>query len=186
MVTRMEITACPVCGSRNIGIGTLGDGIISGLSSWKEVCKNCGYQGASLVFESEDEYNKFLAALSHQRKQQASQTARSGDKDKEQGEEQTTESNLKSDYLESQESVTRCSEKKNYSFEFILAVVLSIVFFVLLYGSRYLGDSTGLFSQDNLFTLILFILGSFVAVIVFFFLFIVFIEMIYRYIRGKT
>ncbi len=60
MVWAMEITACPVCGSKNIGIGTLGDGIISGLSSWNEVCKNWGYQGASLIFESESEYKKFL------------------------------------------------------------------------------------------------------------------------------
>ncbi len=66
----MEITACPNCGSKNIGIGTLGDGIISGLSSWKEVCRNCGYQGSSIVFESETEYQKFLDALTHQKKQQ--------------------------------------------------------------------------------------------------------------------
>jgi protein-S-isoprenylcysteine O-methyltransferase Ste14 len=59
----MEITACPVCGSTNIGIGTLADGIISGLSSWKEVCRNCGYQGPSLLFENEEEYHKFLKAL---------------------------------------------------------------------------------------------------------------------------
>lgn len=65
----MEINACPICGSRNIGIGTLGDGIIAGLSSWNEVCKNCGYQGASLVFESYSEYDKFLTALSNQKKE---------------------------------------------------------------------------------------------------------------------
>jgi protein-S-isoprenylcysteine O-methyltransferase Ste14 len=59
----MEITACPVCGSTDIGIGTLGDGIISGLSSWKEVCHNCGYQGASLLFDSEEAYQRFLKAL---------------------------------------------------------------------------------------------------------------------------
>jgi protein-S-isoprenylcysteine O-methyltransferase Ste14 len=59
----MEITACPVCGSTNIGIGMLGDGIISGLSSWKEVCRDCGYQGASLIFEKEEDYQKFLKAL---------------------------------------------------------------------------------------------------------------------------
>ena len=65
----MEITACPNCGSKNIGIGTLGDGIISGLSSWKEVCKDCGYQGASLLFDSEIEYKKFIDALSNEKKQ---------------------------------------------------------------------------------------------------------------------
>ena len=59
----MEITACPVCGSTNIGIGTLSDGIISGLSSWKEVCRNCGYQGPSLLFENEEAYQEFLKAL---------------------------------------------------------------------------------------------------------------------------
>src|SRR5574340_550059 len=74
MVLIMEITVCPVCGSMNIGIGTLGDGIISGLSSWNEVCKDCGYQGASLAFESESEYKKFLAALSYQKKQTEIQT----------------------------------------------------------------------------------------------------------------
>ncbi len=73
MVQPMEITACPVCGSKNIGIGTLGDGIISGLSSWNEVCKNCGYQGASLIFESEAQYKKFLDALAFQKKQAETQ-----------------------------------------------------------------------------------------------------------------
>jgi len=52
-----------VCGSTNIGIGTLSDGIISGLSSWKEVCRNCGYQGPSLLFENEEAYQEFLKAL---------------------------------------------------------------------------------------------------------------------------
>lgn len=68
----MEITACPVCGSKNIRIGTLSDGIISGLSSWNEVCRNCGYQGAPLVFDSEFTYNKFFEALSNQEKQTGS------------------------------------------------------------------------------------------------------------------
>lgn len=74
MVCTMEITACPMCGSKNIGIGTLADGIISGLSSWNEVCRNCGYQGASLVFESEVEYTKFLEALSYQKKKTETQS----------------------------------------------------------------------------------------------------------------
>ncbi|MBN1280913.1 MAG: hypothetical protein JXA00_04615 [Candidatus Thermoplasmatota archaeon] len=58
-----QITACPNCGSKNIGIGTLGDGIVWGLTSWNEVCRNCGYRGRSLVFDSEDEYQKFLEQL---------------------------------------------------------------------------------------------------------------------------
>jgi hypothetical protein len=59
----MEFTACPCCGSKNIGIGTLGDGLVAGLSSWKEVCKDCGYEGASLVFEREEDYQRFLKIL---------------------------------------------------------------------------------------------------------------------------
>ncbi len=181
----MEITACPICGSKNIGIGTLGDGIISGLSSWKEVCRNCGYQGASLVFESEVDYNKFLAALSYQRKQQEPQVSGPDDENKQRGDEQTKGLNVRSESAENHDNISACVEKKNYSFEFILAVVLSIVFFVLLYGSRFLEASGGLFSQNDLFTMLLFVFGSFVAVVVFFFLFIVFVEMIYRSIRRK-
>jgi len=59
----IEITACPNCGSKNIGIGTLGDGLSVGISAWKEVCRDCGYQGRSLLFESEEDYNKFLKAM---------------------------------------------------------------------------------------------------------------------------
>lgn len=185
MVTRMEITACPVCGSKNIGIGTLGDGIISGLSSWKEVCRNCGYQGASLVFESEAEYNKFVAALSHQRKEPGSQTEGSGGTSKETANKQTAGTNGRSDSSERQETLSPCAEKRSYSFEFIVAVVLSIIFFVILYGSRYISESSGVFSQDDLFTMILLIFGSFVTVSLFFFLLIIFIEMIYKSIRRK-
>ena len=95
MVLIMEITACPVCGSKNIGIGTLGDGIISGLSSWNEVCRNCGYQGASLVFESESEYNKFLEALSNQKKQTEAGIEEVNEENTEQGLDEKTSIRLK-------------------------------------------------------------------------------------------
>jgi CBS domain containing-hemolysin-like protein len=89
------------------------------------------------------------------------------------------------DFLNETEKTPGYAEKKNYFFEFILAVVLSIVFFVILVGSRYFGVNNGIFSENDLFTLLLFIFGSFVAVLIFFFLFIVFGEMIYRRIRSK-
>lgn len=181
----MGITACPVCGSKNIGIGTLGDGIISGLSSWKEVCRNCGYQGASLVFDTEADYTKFLDALSYQKKQQELQVSASGQQNKQQESEQTKGPIARPESSEDQETMPACAEKKNYSFEFILAVVLSIVFFVLLYGSRYLGTSNDFFSQSDFSVLLLVIFGSFFSVMLFFFLFIVFIEMIYRSLRRK-
>jgi transcription elongation factor Elf1 len=165
----MEITACPVCGSRNIGIGTLGDGIISGLSSWNEVCRDCGYQGASLVFDSESEYNKFLEALAHQ-KQQAD--ARSEDsKEMELGE-------------NSDESPSVRSGKKSYLFELIISVVLTSVFFIILTGSNFLGGFTNLISLNTLWFPIVSLIGSFVGVLLFFFLLIVLGETLYRSIRG--
>jgi hypothetical protein len=60
---KMEITACPNCGSKKIGVGNLSDGIVYGLTSWKEVCKDCGYQGAPVIFKNEEIYNKYLTAL---------------------------------------------------------------------------------------------------------------------------
>jgi transcription elongation factor Elf1 len=166
----MEITACPICGSKNIGIWTLGDGIISGLSSWNEVCKNCGYQGASLIFESESEYKKFLEALLYQKKQTETQS-------KEVNEEKSEQ--------DIAEKMSTHSKKKNYFFEFIVSIVLTIVFFIILSGSGYFGVYTDRFSQNTLGSIVLFILGSFVGVLIFFFLLIVFIETIYRSIHVE-
>ncbi len=56
----MKITACPRCGSTNISAGTMGSGILFGMSSWKEECRDCGYKGASLVFDSKEDYLTFL------------------------------------------------------------------------------------------------------------------------------
>ena len=56
----MKITACPKCGSRNIFQGTMGDGVLTGYTT-KDVCRNCGYQGSPILFDSEKEYKKFLA-----------------------------------------------------------------------------------------------------------------------------
>jgi hypothetical protein len=55
----MDIIACPKCGSRKIYQGTMGDGVLIGYT-FKEVCRNCGYQGMPIIFDSEKEYQKFL------------------------------------------------------------------------------------------------------------------------------
>lgn len=55
----MEIKACPRCGSTNIYQGTIGDGVLTGYTS-REVCKNCGFQGMPVIFNSEKDYKKFL------------------------------------------------------------------------------------------------------------------------------
>jgi transcription elongation factor Elf1 len=181
----MEITACPICGSKNIRIGTLGDGIISGLSSWKEVCRDCGYQGASLLFESETEYKKFVDALSPQKKQSVEQTEDASEENQEEeSDEQIKENKELLDFLDETEKTPRYV-KKNYLFEFALAAVLSIVFFIILFGSSYISVNNGIFSQNDSLTIILYVLGSFVGVLIFFFLMIVFVEMIYRSVNGK-
>jgi len=59
----MKIKACPRCGSRNISMGSIGDGVLFGIDSWKEVCRNCNYQGAPILFDSESEYNKFFKTV---------------------------------------------------------------------------------------------------------------------------
>lgn len=161
----MEITACPVCGSKNIGIGTLGDGIISGLSSWNEVCRNCGYQGASLIFESESEYNKFLEALSNQKKLTDAGIEESNEENIEQG-------------LDEKSSIL--FKKKSYLFEFIVSIILTIIFFIILSVGSYFGVYIDIFSENNLGSIVLYILGSFVGVFLFFFLLIVLVETLYR------
>ena len=181
----MEITACPNCGSKNIGIGTLGDGIISGLSSWKEVCKDCGYQGASLLFDSEIEYKKFIDALSNAKKQTEEQKEEIKEENAEESVELTEEKRKVLEFLDETEDTPEIPKKKNYFLEFVLAVILSIMFFITLLGSSYFGVNNVLFSNDDLFTIVLCVIGSFVGVLIFFFLLIVLVEMIYRSVRVK-
>jgi transcription elongation factor Elf1 len=180
----MEITACPICGSRNIGIGTLGDGIISGLSSWKEVCRDCGYQGSSLLFDSEIEYKKFVDMLLKAKKQPLSRK----DKIKEENEfedqiELKKKKNQKIEVLTEKAITPQFLKKKIYFFEFILAIVFSTLFFFVLFISSYISLDNGIFSGNDLLTMVLYLLGSFVGVLIFFFLIIIFIETIYRIIR---
>ena len=62
----MEIIACPRCGSRNIRQGTIRDGELGGYTT-RDVCKNCGYIGIPIIFDSEEAYEKFLEAISTKR-----------------------------------------------------------------------------------------------------------------------
>jgi F0F1-type ATP synthase assembly protein I len=56
----MEITACPKCGSRKIFQGRLKEGVLTGYTPTKYVCSECGYQGNPIIFDSIEEYKKFL------------------------------------------------------------------------------------------------------------------------------
>jgi DNA-directed RNA polymerase subunit RPC12/RpoP len=55
----MEIKACPNCGSKRIYQGRMGDGVLTGYVN-RDVCRDCGYQGMHIIFDSEKEYKKFL------------------------------------------------------------------------------------------------------------------------------
>ena len=59
----MKIYACPKCGSKNICTGTMGSGVTFGITSWIEMCRDCGYQGQPIIFDSEEDYNKFLVEV---------------------------------------------------------------------------------------------------------------------------
>ncbi len=48
-------------------MGQLKAGIIYGVTSWKMQCRNCGYQGQPLLFDTEGEYEKFLEGLRQSR-----------------------------------------------------------------------------------------------------------------------
>lgn len=59
---KLEITACPKCGSRKIFQGRLKEGVLTGYTS-SQVCRECGYHGPALIFDDIDSYKKFLDAL---------------------------------------------------------------------------------------------------------------------------
>jgi hypothetical protein len=177
MERKMQITACPMCGSKRISIGTLGDGIIAGLSSWKEVCKDCGYQGASLLFDTEEDYQKYLAALKNHEAN-----------NKKNGEDETKDVTTKeaeaSGSSDGTSDVSQYSRKKNYSFEFILSIILSIMFLVIIISGSYLGINDIIFTNDFI-SAVLYFIGIFISVLIFFFLSIIFVETIYRSIHNN-
>lgn len=57
----MRIYACPKCGNRNIRRPQLQIGALTGDSF---TCANCSYQGMPVIFETEEEYKKFVKELS--------------------------------------------------------------------------------------------------------------------------
>jgi transcription elongation factor Elf1 len=64
----MKITACPNCGSRKIYQGRLKEGVITGYTPTKYVCRTCGYNGNPIIFDSVDEYNNFLDCFKSDKK----------------------------------------------------------------------------------------------------------------------
>ena len=67
----MKISACPICGSRRIFQGRMKEGVLTGYTS-REVCRDCGYRGSPIIFDSEKEYKKFLKELKTKDKKEKS------------------------------------------------------------------------------------------------------------------
>jgi len=75
----MRLRVCPRCGSKNIFAGKMSSGILYGVSSWMEECRDCGYKGAPVIFDNEREYVSFLKNLRKSRKDVVSDQIESGD-----------------------------------------------------------------------------------------------------------
>ncbi|MCX6666076.1 MAG: hypothetical protein NT038_08495 [Euryarchaeota archaeon] len=54
----MKIRACPKCGSNNIDMGNLQDGLPS-REFWRYICRDCGFYGNFLEFDSIKDYERF-------------------------------------------------------------------------------------------------------------------------------
>ena len=65
----MKITACPKCGSKRIFQGRLGEGVLAGYTT-RDVCRDCGYRGSPIIFDSEKEYKKFIEKLKNSDKKE--------------------------------------------------------------------------------------------------------------------
>ena len=65
----MRLRVCPRCGSKNIFAGKMSSGILYGVSSWMEECRDCGYKGAPVIFDSTEEYVSFLKNLRKTKKE---------------------------------------------------------------------------------------------------------------------
>jgi nitrate reductase NapE component len=64
----MKITACPRCGSKNLDIADMRDGITPGIDWSTMVCRDCDWQGIPLEFETENAYQKFLKGFEKEKK----------------------------------------------------------------------------------------------------------------------
>jgi hypothetical protein len=181
----MKISACPRCGSTRIFQGTMSDGTITGITT-RQVCRDCGYQGPPILFDSEEEYQRFKQELRADKEHTAKETTPEEEKHlDEEPSELTKEDKEIVALLEETESIPEPPRKSGYLLEFVLAVIFSISFFIILIGGSYFGITTFLLSHTDFFSILLYLLGSFVGVLIFFFLLIIFIETLYRGIRYR-
>jgi len=134
----MVIYACPRCGSQNIFMGTMDSGVIIGITSSKNVCKSCGFQGNPILFESKKQYLEFIATL---KKDKESELLT----DEEEPREKIVLSKKDQQVLdfvddvkyihEDQYGAVEVEKPKNWWLEIILSLILSIILGVWSYPS---------------------------------------------------
>jgi hypothetical protein len=59
----IKIKACIHCGSQNLRSGAAVDGIVPGDAPFVFFCNDCENKGTPIIFDSEEDYNKFKKAL---------------------------------------------------------------------------------------------------------------------------
>ena len=173
----MKITACPKCGSRNIRQGTMGEGVLTGYTT-KDVCRDCGYRGSPILFDSEREYTKFLAeckgkidkkaaALKQESsvEEQVDEVVNVPEKDKE-------VVKLLKEYEQEKCSTPIWSKKKGWWPEIILSILFTSVFYYVM----ILPNTSYMNIEISIIYGILYIVSGFVIVL----LFIMFLEYLLR------
>jgi hypothetical protein len=70
-VKNLTIKACISCGSRSIRSGTISDGMLPGYTDGlvAYVCDECNHRGIPVIFDSEEEWEKFRKARLEDRKE---------------------------------------------------------------------------------------------------------------------
>lgn len=180
----MTIHACPKCGSKNIQMGTMGAGVTYGITSWKSVCRDCGYQGEPLIFDSESDYNKFLTGFSGVKA--SDQTQELNPEAQTNGEDEDISLSPKEKEMlefldeikdvDSQEKVEPRKEK-NWWPEIILASILSAV--TVITGFQ------GILSVSDVYTTFLYLFLGFIAFAVIILFVFVIIEYFYNLLKRS-
>ena len=133
----MVIYACPRCGSQEIFMGTMDSGVIIGLTSIKNVCKNCEFQGAHLQFESEKEYLKFIKTLKKDKdqrqptKKEQNENIKLSKKDQQVLDFVDDVKNIREEQYED----VKVEKPKNWWPEIIISVIISIIVGIFSYSS---------------------------------------------------
>ncbi len=159
----MEIRACPKCGSKHIDAGTIGAGIMYGITSWKSMCKECGYQGEPLIFNSEVAYSKFLDGIKNTSNEEGIELENALEDIDEKENQEIKE--LIGDLTETSISAAEpLFEKKRWGIEILISMVIAAVFVVFPTSTSY--DLIGLIMYNMLVFVVMTIMILFGIVII--------------------